>query len=99
MPHRNAGVRDDRRRAPRALGGMGGGVSQAVSTPLLQVKGAKVTYPPRHRGGLRVQSVDGVDLEIATGEVVALVGESGCGKTTLARAVLGLQPMNEGSIS
>ena len=42
------------RRAPRALGGMGGGVSQVVSTPLLQVSGAKVTYAARHRGGLPV---------------------------------------------
>ena len=78
---------------------MGGGVSQAVSSPLLEVKGVKVTYPSRRRGGLSAKAVDGVDLTVERGEVVALVGESGCGKTTLARAVLGLQPLNDGSIS
>jgi ABC-type oligopeptide transport system ATPase subunit len=78
---------------------MGGSVSQAMTEPLLQVSGAKVTYPPRGRGGLPVHAVDGVDLDLAAGEVVALVGESGCGKTTLARAVLGLQPVTAGSIS
>jgi oligopeptide/dipeptide ABC transporter ATP-binding protein len=73
-------------------------VHPAVSTPLLRVSGAEVRYPARWRGGLPVQAVDGVDLTIDAGEVVALVGESGCGKTTLARAVLGLQPLNAGSI-
>ena len=73
-------------------------MSQTVSTPLLHVSGAMVTYPARRRSGLPVQAVDGVDLSIAAGEVVALVGESGCGKTTLARAVLGLQPLSGGSI-
>ncbi|HEX2784593.1 MAG TPA: ABC transporter ATP-binding protein [Ilumatobacteraceae bacterium] len=70
-----------------------------MSSPLLEVKGVKVTYPSRHYGGLPAKAVDGVDLTVERGEVVALVGESGCGKTTLARAVLGLQPLSDGSIS
>ena len=74
-------------------------MSQTVTTPILQVSGVEVTYAPRHRGGLPVHAVDGVDLAVSAGEIVALVGESGCGKTTLARAVLGLQPLSAGSIS
>lgn len=66
-------------------------------TPLLEVDKAGVIYPGRH-GGPPVRAVDGVDLTVAAGEVLALVGESGCGKTTLARAVLGLQPLSAGSI-
>jgi peptide/nickel transport system ATP-binding protein len=74
-------------------------VPEGVSAPLLDVRGAAVTYKPRHRGGLPVRAVDGVDLTVNEGEVLALVGESGCGKTTLARAALGLQPLTSGSVS
>jgi oligopeptide/dipeptide ABC transporter ATP-binding protein len=72
---------------------------QAVNGQLLDVQGLKVAYPARRRGGRPVLAVDGVDLELAAGEIVALVGESGCGKTTLARTILGLQPSSDGSVS
>ncbi|PPG38321.1 ABC transporter ATP-binding protein [Pseudoclavibacter sp. RFBA6] len=45
-----------------------------------------------------VRAVDGVSLRIAAGETVAVVGESGCGKSSLAKAVLGVQPASEGTI-
>ena len=44
------------------------------------------------------QVLDGVDLDIGSGEVVGLVGESGCGKTTLARAILGILPTPAGRV-
>jgi iron(III) transport system ATP-binding protein len=42
--------------------------------------------------------LDGVDLHVATGELVTLVGPSGCGKTTLLRAIAGLEPLNDGRV-
>jgi len=45
-----------------------------------------------------VRAVDGVSLRIAAGETVAVVGESGCGKSSLAKAVLGVQPATEGAV-
>ncbi|GLF99060.1 ABC transporter ATP-binding protein [Streptomyces yaizuensis] len=65
---------------------------------LLTADGLHVSFPGRH-GGPPARAVDGVDLEIGRGEIVALVGESGCGKTTLARALLGLVRPAHGRIS
>jgi peptide/nickel transport system ATP-binding protein len=45
-----------------------------------------------------LHAVEGVNLEVLPGEVVALVGESGCGKTTLARMLLGLLAPSHGDI-
>ncbi len=59
---------------------------------------ARVTYPARRRAPAAT-AVDGVSLRVGDGEIVALVGESGCGKTSLARALLGLQRLDSGSIT
>ncbi|GAA4978730.1 ABC transporter ATP-binding protein [Streptomyces hyderabadensis] len=70
-----------------ATGGQGD--TAGDTPPLLSVQGLHVTFPGR-RGAAAARAVDGVDLDIRRGEIVALVGESGCGKTTLARSLLGL---------
>jgi peptide/nickel transport system ATP-binding protein len=58
---------------------------------LLELQGLKVDY--RSRRGV-VHAVDGADLQVPQGQIVGLVGESGCGKTTMARAVTGVLPSN-----
>jgi peptide/nickel transport system ATP-binding protein len=65
---------------------------------LLELHGLEVRFPPRRRGEGEARAVDGVDLQVRHGEVLALVGESGCGKTTLVRAVLGLERPAAGRI-
>ncbi len=47
----------------------------------------------------RVHAVDGVDLEVRSGETLGLVGETGCGKSTLARVIAGLYPLTSGKIT
>ncbi|MGW2089404.1 oligopeptide/dipeptide ABC transporter ATP-binding protein [Streptomyces sp. NPDC001880] len=70
----------------------------STTTPLLSAEGLKITFPGR-RGAAPARAVDSVDLDIRPGEIVALVGESGCGKTTLARSLLGLVPPTSGQVT
>jgi oligopeptide/dipeptide ABC transporter ATP-binding protein len=63
--------------------------------PLLELRDIHVHYQGR---GSVARAVDGVDLSMRSGEIVALVGESGCGKTTLARTIVGLQRPAEGEV-
>ncbi|MFC9844488.1 ABC transporter ATP-binding protein [Streptomyces sp. NPDC060223] len=69
-----------------------------TTAPLLSAEGLHITFPGRH-GADPARAVDGVDLDIRRGEIVALVGESGCGKTTLARSLLGLVPPTGGRVT
>jgi len=77
-------------------GAAGGGPGEAGNgVPIVEIEDLK-TYFPIRTGILRrlagyVRAVDGVSFEIRRGEVFGLVGESGCGKTTLGRTLLRLQ--------
>jgi len=62
---------------------------------LLEARDLHVEFSAR---GRRARAVNGVNLAIGEGEIVALVGESGCGKTTLARTLLGLERPSSGSV-
>src|SRR5215470_8073385 len=62
---------------------------------LLSVRDLKVHFPSK---GAVVRAVDGVSLEIAEGETLGLLGESGCGKTTLGRTILRLQRATSGEV-
>ncbi len=77
--------------------------SAAALLPVLEVRDLAVHFPI-HQGLLKrtvghVKAVDGVSLQVAAGETLALVGESGCGKTTLARAILRLIEPTAGQVS
>jgi len=75
---------------------------QAGVSPLIEVKNLKVWFPIK-KGLFRhtvdhVKAVDDVSFELPKGGIVALVGESGCGKTTLGRAILQLEQPTSGSV-
>jgi oligopeptide/dipeptide ABC transporter ATP-binding protein len=79
------------------------GPAPAAEQPVVAIKDLKKYYPVRH-GFLRrargaVRAVDGVTLSIGSGETLGLVGESGCGKSTVGRAMLRLIEPTEGTIT
>ena len=77
-------------------------VLDKAAEPLLTVQDLKVHFPIRagllKRVVRTVRAADGVSLTVAPGETLGLVGESGCGKTTTGRAIMGLVPTTSGSI-
>ena len=78
-------------------------MANAGREPLIRVRGLKKYFPitrgiviQRRVGDVR--AVDGIDLDVFPGETVGLVGETGCGKSTLARTIMRLYDSTEGSI-
>ena len=79
---------------------------QASDEPLLAVKDLRKYYGRRRKRYIlfgapqrRVKAVDGITFEMSEGETLSLVGESGCGKTTLGRCVVGLLTPTSGDIT
>jgi peptide/nickel transport system ATP-binding protein len=73
--------------------------ADAPAEALLRVRDLRVSFPGKGRRAPRTEVLKGVRLDIRPGETLGLVGESGSGKTTLGRAVLGLVPVDSGTIT
>jgi oligopeptide/dipeptide ABC transporter ATP-binding protein len=75
-----------------------------AAEPLLEVRDLHVRFASRRRlfgrkrNNVVARAVDGVDLTLQEGEILALAGESGCGKTSLARAIMGFVTPDQGEI-
>lgn len=72
-----------------------------TQTPILELRDIKVTFKARTGKLFRpdlVHAVQGVSLTVPRGHTIGIVGESGCGKSTTARVLLGLEPPTEGKI-
>ena len=71
---------------------------ETVEAPLLRVKDLRKTYRARGRKGGVVNAVDGVTFDVERGKTFALVGESGCGKSTTGRAIVQLEQSDSGTV-
>ncbi|MFC1354004.1 MAG: ATP-binding cassette domain-containing protein, partial [gamma proteobacterium symbiont of Clathrolucina costata] len=73
-----------------------------MSEEILRIEGLKVHFPVRKgffkRVAAQVKAVDGIDLALRRGRIMGLAGESGCGKTTIGKAIVQLAPATAGSI-
>lgn len=70
------------------------------TTPIIKLDDVKVHFRSRQGGlfGTQITAVKGVSLEVNPGETVGIVGESGCGKSTTAKVMVGLQQASEGKV-
>ena len=69
-----------------------------TTPPLLRVRDLKVHFTGRDAQRSTIKAVDGVSFDLAAGRTLALVGESGCGKSTTAYAIVGLEAATSGRI-
>ncbi|MET0425736.1 MAG: ABC transporter ATP-binding protein, partial [Actinoplanes sp.] len=80
-----------------------GRVREITGEPLLRLTGVRKHFRPARHGSLRrpepIRAVDDVTLDVRQGETLGIVGESGTGKTTLARMMVGLIPPSAGTIT
>jgi oligopeptide/dipeptide ABC transporter ATP-binding protein len=92
----------DALRAPNAAPGPSAAAGAAGGQPLLSISQLTKHFPIRRglfgREAGAVRAVDGVSLQVARGETLGIVGESGCGKTTLGRCILRLIEPTSGQI-
>ena len=72
------------------------GHDSATVDPVLSVRDLVVEFPVGRNE--KVHAVSGLDLELAPGETLGILGESGCGKSTAGRAVMQLPPPTSGSV-
>nr|WP_129666587.1 ABC transporter ATP-binding protein [Phytoactinopolyspora endophytica] len=72
-------------------------MNDGTAAPMLSARDLAVQFTAP--GGRVARAVDGVNLDLRPGEILALAGESGCGKTTLARTLLGLERPTAGTVS
>src|SRR5207237_9618880 len=102
LPRGRPGARTQGARSHRRLPLCAAGGGGRMTAPLLEVNDLKKHF--RVRGGFLgrtpawVYAVDGVSFEIARGETLSLVGESGCGKSTVGRAILRLFNITAGQV-
>lgn len=75
---------------------MSNSIDYTGKEPLVQVKHLKKYFPVRRKGNLH--AVDDVSFEIYPGETLGLVGESGCGKSTIGNVIMRLHPKTDGQI-